>query len=114
MCFFFFHDLVWFLQVFFSSSSITTRAAACTVSELWGREASWTSPWVSSEFYLRWETFKSFELQNHLEQRVEGGVGVKVRDGDGRYCAGQGGHFDTSVVLRTETSCVCVCVLYIK
>lgn len=33
-------------QALSSSSSITTRVAACTGSELWEKEISWTSQWV--------------------------------------------------------------------
>lgn len=41
-----FHDL-FVLQVLFSFSSITIRAAVYTDSELWEREISWMSQWVS-------------------------------------------------------------------
>lgn len=40
------------IQALFSSSSITTRVAACTGCELWVREISWTSQWVSCKLFL--------------------------------------------------------------
>lgn len=40
------------VQALFSSSSITTRAAACTGCELWAREINWTSQWVSCRLFL--------------------------------------------------------------
>lgn len=74
------------LQALSSSSSITTRAAACTGCGLWGSGISWTSQWVRCEGYFWWQSFQPLEALSHLRHNVGENVSVcvcvEVRNGD--------------------------------
>lgn len=69
------------LQASFNSSSITTRVAAYTGCELWGRGISWTSQWVRCKLFLVIVILNVWTLEPSARPCLEE-IRVKVRDED--------------------------------